>query len=153
MPNDWMEFECMNCGKMFTRKWYDLSRTYERVHYKSPTLLDEVEIEDAEGIGTFCSQQCLDVGRAPVMRDEGVPIPSARPGIGPVESCAKCSGPVDMSDWHLTYTDGCLEEDCGGVKTLEVDYLAVVCRECAPRADLEQAAVPLKGKLTTKEPQ
>jgi hypothetical protein len=133
---------------MFTRKWYDLSRAFERVHYLSPLSLDEVEIEDAEGIGVFCSQGCLDAGRAPVMNADGVSIPAVRPGIGPIESCAKCSGPVDMSEWHLTYTDGCLEEVHGGVKYLDVDYVAVVCRECAPRTKSEEAAVPLESQLS-----
>lgn len=144
MTTDWMEFECMHCGQMFTRKWYDLSRAFERVHFLSPLSLDEVEIEDAEGIGVFCSQQCLDAGRVPVMRDEGVPIPAVRPGIGPIESCAKCSGPVDMSDWHLTYTDGCLEQENDAVNILDVDYAAVVCRECAPRMLSEDVALALE---------
>ncbi len=148
MATDWMSFECMHCGKMFTRKWYELSRAFERVHFLSPLSLDEVEIEDSEGIGVFCSQECLAVERAPVMRDEGVPIPAVRPDIGPIESCAKCSGPVDMSDWHLTCTDGCLVEERDGLQILDVGYVAVVCRECAPRSRTEQAAVPLASQAS-----
>lgn len=142
MTTNWMEFECMHCRNMFTRKWYDLSKAFERVHYLSPLSLDEVKIEGSDSIGVFCMQECLDAGRAALMNTEGVPIPAIRPGIGPVESCAKCLGPVDMSDWHLTYTEGCLMEEREEVKILEVDYVAVVCRECVARTQSEVEAEP-----------
>jgi hypothetical protein len=142
-----MDFECMHCRKMFTRKWFDLGKAFERVHYLSPLSLDEVEIEDADSIGVYCTQECLNSGRAALMNSEGVPIPTVRPGIGPVESCAKCSGPVDMSDWHLTYTEGCQMEERGGVRIVEVDYVAVVCRECVARTQSEEEAEPSLSQL------
>ncbi len=148
MTTDWMDFECMYCRKMFTRKWHDLSKAFERVHYLSPPSLHEVEIDGAHSIGVFCTQGCLDLGRAALMDTEGVPIPTVRPGIGPVESCAKCSGPVDMSDWHLTYTEGCLiEEPEGKSRILEVDYVAVVCRECVARTQSEEEAELSESEL------
>ena len=133
MTFQYMDFECMICGKMFEERWFDIGRAFERVHFRSPDALDEVEVSFADGIGVFCSQGCLDAGRATLMQEEGVPIPSVRPGIGPVEQCARCAGPVDMSDWHLTYTDGQYLENQGGVRVIEIDYIAVACRECAPR--------------------
>jgi hypothetical protein len=132
MATAYMTFECMACGRMFERRWFDISREYERVHYKSPGALDEVEISRAESVGVFCSQACLNVGRGGVMQKQRVPIPPVRPGIGPVETCAKCSGPVDMSDWHLTYTNGECEEQEFSVSVLELDYVAVVCKGCLP---------------------
>src|SRR5512139_3381180 len=125
---DLMEFECIHCRKAFTGKWFDIGRAYERVHYSSPAALDEVEVADAEGIGVFCSSQCLEAGRGTVMLEQGVAIPAVRPGIGPIEECAKCRKPVDMSHWHLTFTDGCLEDEEASATVLEVAYLAVVCR-------------------------
>lgn len=133
MTLKYMDFECMTCGKMFERRWFDIGRSYERVHFRSPGAPDEVEVADAEGIGVFCSQSCLDAGRAGLMKKQGVPIPSIRPGIGPVEQCAKCEGPVDMSAWHLTHTDGEYQEEPGFVRSIDFDYLAVVCRKCSPR--------------------
>ena len=132
METDHMDFECMTCGKMFERTWFDISRTRERVRYKSPTAVDEVEISFGDGIGVFCSRACLEGGRAAVMQEQGVPIPTDRPDIGPIEACARCSGPVDMSDWHLTFSEGKLEGEGGSVATLEFDYLAVVCKRCSP---------------------
>jgi len=119
VTSDYMDFECMHCGKLFERTWLHVSRGFERVHYNSPASLDDVEIKDAEGIGTFCSMRCLRLGSPAVMRQEGVPIPGVRPGIGPIEQCAKCLRLVDMSDWHLTYTEGCCEEQVGSIKILD----------------------------------
>jgi len=50
MTTNWMDFECMHCGKMFTRTWHELSKAFERVQYRSPQAPDEVEIESADGI-------------------------------------------------------------------------------------------------------
>jgi hypothetical protein len=132
MMSEYMTFECMQCSKLFERKWYEVSRAFERVHFMSPTRYDEVEVAYSEGIGEFCSQACLNLGLPTIMEQQCVPIPAVRPGIEPIESCAKCSGPVDMSDWHLTYTSGCFEDTGSGIKILDVDYIVVVCRECAP---------------------
>jgi DNA-directed RNA polymerase subunit N (RpoN/RPB10) len=136
MGAEYMDFECMTCGKLFERRWFGLDRAFERVHFQSPTGYDEVEVADAEGIGVYCSRGCLNAGRPVLMKEEGVPIPPVRPGMGPIERCAKCAGPVDTSDWHLTYTDSENEETqpvC--VQPIEVDYVARVCRQCAPRVD------------------
>lgn len=136
MTTDYMEFECMACSKLFSRLWFDIGRSYDRVHYMRPTAHDEVEVSMAEGIGTFCSAACLDASRDRIMRDdEGVLVPRTRPGIEPIERCAKCAGPVDMSDWHLTFSEALLEEqEHAGVATHEFEYLAVVCKRCAPKS-------------------
>lgn len=57
------------------------------------------------------------------------------PNIGPVEACAKCEGPVDMSDWPLTFTECHMKETGGGLVTREFAYLAVVCKVLASRTD------------------
>lgn len=135
MASNLMDFECMSCSKLFEQRWFDLGRSFERVHFRSPESFDEVEVGGAEGVGVFCSSGCLRAGRTGLMLDEGVPIPSIRPGIGPVEQCAKCRRPVDMSAWHLTYTEGeYLEEDGRfGIQTVDMQYVALVCRDCAPQ--------------------
>lgn len=127
-----MEFECRACRKMFTRVWFEVARSIERVQFDGPSGLPEVETSHADGLAEFCSRDCLGISKQGVMEEQGVPIPSNRPGIGPVETCAKCSGPVDTSDWHLTFAEGKLEEQHVGVATLEHDYIAVVCKKCSP---------------------
>lgn len=129
---DVIEFECMSCGVMFNRTWFEVSRGFERVHFNSPAALDEVETSLSENLSAACSRACHSTTRLAVMREQAVPIPTVRPSIGPVEACARCSGPVDMSDWHLTFGDAKMEEEGWGAETLEFDYLAVVCKKCEP---------------------
>ncbi len=130
MKAEKIHFECMNCERSFSDRWFEVGRSFERVRFNRPTAMNEVEITDADGIGVFCSRDCRDSCRGALMQNEQVPVPSDRPGIEPVERCAKCTGPVDMSDWHLTYTEGECEEIEFGVRVNDFDYVAVVCRVC-----------------------
>lgn len=132
MQDDVMEFECETCEVMFRDRLFEIAREYERVIFSSPARLDEVEIKDSENIANFCCSKCLDSGRSSVMAAQRVPIPAERPGIGPIESCAKCSGPVDMSDWHLTFVESEVDTSGSGFRPIDVKYLAVVCRKCGP---------------------
>lgn len=128
-----MQFECETCGTMFQDRLFDISREYERVIFNRPSLPDEIEIADAENIANFCSSVCRELGKVAVMAVQRVPIPPVRPGIGPVESCSKCKGPVDMADWHLSFVEGELDTSGPAFRPLDIEYLAVVCRKCEPR--------------------
>lgn len=146
-----MDFECMHCSKLFERRWFDIGAAFERVHYGARDGYDEVEVGRSEGIGVFCSRACLESGQRQVMATEGVPIPSVRPGIGPIERCAICDGVVDMSDWHLTYTDSEMEEQCfGEVEVIDLDYLAVVCRQCRPKGKARESTSSANAEDSTK---
>ncbi|WP_125477820.1 hypothetical protein [Caballeronia terrestris] len=73
----------------------------------------------------------MDARTLEVMKRENTPI--RRPGIGPIELCARCQGVVDMSHFHLTYLKSEGVWNDGDFDTPEIDYLAVLCRSCAPR--------------------
>jgi hypothetical protein len=142
--DDVMEFECMNCGTMFRDRLFDITREYDRVIYRRPPALDEVAIECSEGIGGFCSASCREAGRSAVMTRERVPVlaPPERPGINPVEICARCKGPVDMSDWHLTYLENEFDTSTDSFTIHDLKYTAVLCKKCVP---------PFSEGLTTAE--
>ena len=148
MDNEEMEFECETCGAMFRDRLFGVSRAYERVIFSSPDALEEVHTGYSECIANFCSSACLARGRSAAMRAQCVPIPAVRPGIGPVEACAKCKGPVDMSDWHLTFLEDEIDTSLNRFQPLNVDYIAVVCRQCAPRAIAKASASIDERKLT-----
>ena len=59
-------------------------------------------------------------------------VPNQRPGVGPVEVCARCWGPGDMSNWHLVFLESDTNTKGTSVKPEEVEYIATVCRTCAP---------------------
>jgi hypothetical protein len=59
--------------------------------------------------------------------------------------CAKCRGPVDMAEFHLTYIeDEAVYEGPFESRTVNVDYLAVVCRRCRPR-ELDESEALIAG--------
>lgn len=134
-----MDFWCMTCGSRFERMLFDVSRAQEKVHFYEGGRVPEVETVYAEGIGVYCSSECRAIGLSGLMSAERVPLPAVPPGIGPVELCARCNGPVDMTTSHITYSqcavafDGCV----AAVHTF--DYLAVVCKNCT--LGVEEGAV------------
>lgn len=106
---------------------------------KSPSddEIPSVEIVDSYGLECYCSCACVDARRDVVMRDAGVPI--QRPGIGPIETCAKCAGPVDMAEFHLTYVES--QEVAVNdliLEPVDVQYLAVLCTQCRPKSEAVQ---------------
>lgn len=127
IPND--EYECFTCDRRFKSRAFSISREWDRVHFEYS--LPEVEIEGAYGLECYCSLECLTARRTDVMAQENVPI--RRPGLEPVEICAKCGGPVDMTEFHLTYVeDETVRRGMFEVQVVSLDYLAVVCRQCRP---------------------
>ncbi|CAG9219342.1 hypothetical protein BCAR13_410049 [Paraburkholderia caribensis] len=132
IPDD--EYECLTCNRRFNSRVFNISREWERVDFEC--LIPEVEIEGSYGLECYCSLQCLVARRAEVMAREDVPI--RRPGLEPIEICAKCGGPVDMTDCHLTYVeDETIDQWMFEVQVVSTADLAVVCRQCRPltRAD------------------
>ncbi|WP_155681571.1 hypothetical protein [Burkholderia stagnalis] len=120
-------YECFHCGRQFRTTVFEVIRERERMHFDTdpPTI----EVQEAEGLECYCSCACL-AARAPiVMAREKTPIRS--PGFGPVEVCARCEGPVDMTRFHLTYLASSAMHEGFAMRTLEVDYLAVVCDHCS----------------------
>ncbi|ANB72637.1 hypothetical protein AYM40_09850 [Paraburkholderia phytofirmans OLGA172] len=123
------EYECFTCKRRFRAALFSISREWDRVHYHEGET--EVEISGSEGLECYCSQVCGTARRALVMAREGVPI--RRPGLGPIEPCSKCAAPVDMAEFHLTYLESFdVHESSLVVRTVTVDYLAVLCRKCRP---------------------
>lgn len=123
-----MIFECEHCGKTFSGSLFDVARESECVEFRDGQL-PSVGIRGCEPIAGFCSRECRAQDIRKVMGREGVPI---RPvGLGPIEPCAKCGGPVDMTAFHLTYVASDFKiDDFDHFTVLGVDYLAVVCNRC-----------------------
>jgi hypothetical protein len=130
-------FECYNCGRAFYSPVFNLSRESSRTHFDS--AIPEIETRDAYVLECYCSASCREARRSLVMNNEGVPV--RRVGIGPVEPCAICGGPVDMTRFHRAYTD---TEDVPvspfSMETLNAEFIAVVCSACDSRASLPVSA-------------
>jgi hypothetical protein len=111
---------------------FDFAREENRVFYRSPAAIDEVEVRSSVGLASFYSSECRERGRDAVMVQNDIPASVVRPGVEPVEICGKCGGPVDMSDWHLTFVESELELSGSCAEPNDTQYIAVVCRRCAP---------------------
>lgn len=109
-------------------------RLYERTHFFDGEQMPEVETIDSEGIGAYCSATCLNQDRDKLLVKENVR--ATFPGIGPIEVCSRCGRPVDMAQFHLSWTEE--EFNCQWGQFIDVlqpiyyQSLAVVCQQCAP---------------------
>lgn len=139
MTNDQETFNCEHCDSRFQHRVLEMTREIGRMHYRSPSAIDQLEVRAAETIAEFCSAECMEATRDEVMAGQGISIPTNRPDVLPIERCSMCAGPVDMSDWHLTFTEGESEFAGATLCPIDVQYVAVVCGGCAPNGELRAA--------------
>jgi hypothetical protein len=123
------EYECFSCGQIFRHRVFSISQEWERIDFNGE--IPSIEIRDAYGLECYCSEACAAARRNMLMVNAGVPI--TRPGIELIELCSKCSAPVDMTEFHLTYIAS-QEVDLSPMvaQTVDMDYLAILCRKCQP---------------------
>jgi hypothetical protein len=125
--------QCFHCNQTFESPVFETACEWNRVLYSDG--LPSLEIEEHHWLEQYCSERCREARLETVMAREAVPI--RRPGLGPIELCAKCRRPVDMSRLHLTYLETkYLIDEHGGFTPVDADYLAVLCRQCAPEAGI-----------------
>ena len=133
-PESWGDeaFTCKTCGKPYRTPIFDVTKEYERTIFQENDNLPEVEIIGAVAIGEYCSKTCREHARDDLLLRENVQ--ATYPDIGPIESCSRCSKPVDMTKFHLTYVESILELEREGmsVNVLESATLAVLCNACSP---------------------
>lgn len=133
---DWGDnfYTCMVCEKHFRSPLYEISRGYERTIFFDGDQIPVVEPAGSEGIGTYCSAACLNQDRDKLLLKENVR--ATFPGIGPIEVCSRCGKPVDMVQFHLSWTEEELNCQWGPfidvLQPINVQSLAVVCQQCAP---------------------
>ncbi|SAK89717.1 hypothetical protein AWB78_04747 [Caballeronia calidae] len=122
-------YQCFTCDRIFKGRVFEIAREWERVHFSES--IPEVEIEDSWGLECYCSQLCANLRLEEVMAREGVPI--RHPDIGPIEPCSKCGAPIDMTQFHLTYVESCVDMHGFVAQPVDTACLAVVCSSCRPR--------------------
>lgn len=129
-----IEFHCACCGPKVGHALFDIAREFERMRYHGQPDTEEVEIEvsSTESVAIFCSKLCRDRGGPAILGGQRIRVPKTRPDLGPIEICARCGFPVDMSEWHLAFLESDTNTTGAIGKPDEVEYIAVVCRICAP---------------------
>jgi len=126
------DYECFQCGKVFRRIVWGLSRAFERLEFGEH--MNEIEVAGSEAIACYCSRECMELHVPRLMEQERVPIPDNPPGLGIIEKCAICRGPVLMTEFHLAYAKE-VDEQVGKLEMQPLDVLtiAVLCNSCRPQ--------------------
>ena len=133
-PQDWGDdcFYCMNCKQPFRTPLFDVTRSIEQMHYYGEERMPEAEVLQAESIAVCCSQSCFTSELPSLLQNEGVR--ATYPGPGPIELCARCGKPVDMSVPHFAWTEEyssvIWSAKLDAVQPLAVTMLAIACTDC-----------------------
>jgi len=125
-------FYCMVCERPFRSPLFSITRSVEQMVFYPGERLPEADVLSAESIGDYCCQTCLNHDRNRLLMNEGVR--ATFPGPGPIETCSRCSRPVDMAQPHMTWTKEVAAVNWGqSLETLQptsAQLLAVKCLGC-----------------------
>lgn len=93
---------CDACGKPLEARRWTFNRHVERLHYAAtPEDAISAQVIAAETEAAYCSRECAWPALLVRLAEKGVRHTGG--GTGPVESCARCGGPVVMSRPHVSY--------------------------------------------------
>lgn len=132
---------CCVCNEPLSADYLvGIYRQFEKVHFRDGTQLDEVEVIDSHEIESYCSNKCLNLRREQLLMEENVRC--TYPDIGPIETCSRCNGPVDMSRFHMAWVEeeATIEggQAMGTLNPVNSVVLAVACNQCVPPSRVTQ---------------
>jgi hypothetical protein len=137
---------CEVCSKPLIARHFTFNRHVERCHYGQNESDDGVSIEvlRAEDLSAYCSRECAWPAIMSALAERGVRHTGS--GVGPIEVCAKCGGPVLMSEPHIAYNvHDETEQRKPWLKQIEVhesEALADVCVRCDGDVAADAANLP-----------
>lgn len=134
--------ECGHCGTHLTARYWSFDRNIEQVSYAKSggKVQASINVIHSEGLQCYCSEDCALAVILEKMAAHG--FSHLYPGGGPIELCARCSKPMDLTATHVAYnllvgTES--REPWLTQYTPETgETIAVVCLACEP-APAEQA--------------
>lgn len=85
---------CMRCGTWCEAVMYELSACFEKLSFAADTH-PVADVCDYLWIEEFCSCDCRAAARPSALAKYDIPV--RYPGSGPIETCARCGAPVDMT--------------------------------------------------------
>jgi hypothetical protein len=107
---------------------YELSACFEKLSFPADTY-PVADVGDYLWIEEFCSYDCRATALRSVLAKYDIPV--RYPGSGPIETCARCGAPVDMTAWHLAVYQVDMLIECEDVlRPTNATLLAVLCRRC-----------------------
>jgi hypothetical protein len=94
---------CDHCGAALHAKYWSFDRNIEQFSYteSSGKVETTINIILCECLHAYCSEACANTAVQEAMAERG--LFNLYPGGGPIELCAECSKPVDMTKPHVAY--------------------------------------------------
>lgn len=153
-----MDFHCDRCGAVTYDHMFEVARTKERMRYDKTHGMPEAEVADADTVAGFCSEACLQRSVQEVLRRHRIALLPEGPGAGPIEICGICSGVVDRSHWHFSYTTAEMHFSgncCTANSAIEHAVTCLRCEDSGARVSTEVASQLVSGPAevaTTSQP-
>jgi hypothetical protein len=146
---------CDACGKPLLARRFNFNRHVERCLYGQDESDDGVTIIvlRAEELAAYCSRECAWPAILTSLAERGVRHTGS--GVGPVEVCAKCGGPVMMSHPHVAYNVHDETEFrqpwLTHVDVHDAEALADVCVRCDGDVEADSANLPEPEEMESPE--
>lgn len=139
---------CEACDAVLTARYHSFERLVERFSYDQPgeTPDDQATITvlRCDLLGLYCGQACAMPAVLLGLAERGL-----RPtdcGAGPIEVCAKCGGPMDLTKPHVAYQLMDQTETrqpwLASIEPHDTDTLAYVCPRCDGDLSADEMNVP-----------
>lgn len=128
--------ECDACGVSLTARYWTFDRLVERVDYNrpgdTPSSSATVTVLRSETLEQMCSEDCARLVAFLRLAERG--LRQGECGTGPIEVCAKCGGPVDLTQSHVAYQLMDQTESrqpwLTMINPIDSEILAYVCSAC-----------------------
>ena len=155
--NDMTESEtygvCDICEIWLTARYWTFDRLVQRFDYgqpgDSPESCATVTVLRNDMLSQCCSIDCARFAALAGLVARG--LRQAKCGAGPIEVCAKCNAPVDLTKPHVLYQlmgqTELRQPWLTTIEPLDIEYLAYVC----PRCDSDLAAYEMNIQESVTE--
>jgi ssDNA-binding Zn-finger/Zn-ribbon topoisomerase 1 len=140
--------ECDTCGASLDVRFWSFDRLVQRFDYDrqgdTPDDCATVTVLRDEMLGQFCDDDCARLTALPDLAERGLKLVEC--GAGPIETCAKCGGPVDLTEPHVFYQlmDQTVTHKpwLSSVQPHDTEALAYVCPRCDGDLTADEMNVP-----------
>ncbi len=140
--------ECDTCGASLGARYWSFNRLVERVDYdrqgETPDDCATITVLRDDVLGQFCDDGCAKITAWSDLAGRGLRLIEC--GAGPIETCAKCGGPVDLTEPHVFYQLMDQTETrrpwLNTIQPHDTEALAYVCSRCDGDLAADEMNVP-----------
>lgn len=129
---------CHACRKAIPPKFV-VMRSTERLRFDASDPEPWLEVTAIETVAGYCSCECVQNDLVALMCREGMARNVVPPSPHTPSTCARCSHPIDVNEFHRHYALEMLGPEADCAVALMGCSIAVVCPRCA---ELEQTIAP-----------